>query len=488
MRILHLISRFIGGGPERDLLAMIAAWRTAVFSTEHEVLVLDPPVSAPLLLRARRLGVPVRSRPDDAALDAAIARADVVSIDYWNHPRLLDAMRRPWPAARVLVRTAIRGTTRPHVATADLGAFADHLLASSPRTLATPAAAAVRARGGTAEWSPALADMTRLATYAPRAHQGFRVGHVGLVGPAKMHPRFAELCAAVRRPEVGFDVYGPGHLEALRRRFDEVGLAGRALVHGPTEDLAAAFSRLDAIGHPLALNGSTTSEKSVQEAMWVGLPVVLLAGTGADDLIEHEITGLVAEDEEDYPRQLERLVDDASLRRRLGENAKAHARAHFDPDRNARRFHAIFESMLERPPRERPPMPGAGEPAARRFVRSMRHLAGPFAISLDGASVHGVPAVAAAEAEIAASPSVVADAEGGVIHHRNTFPDDPHLRMWSGLIAQHRGDRALAAAELAFAVERGVQAVFRPAQAPAGGSGASRRRSLPRVLPPELPP
>ncbi|MGA1708798.1 MAG: glycosyltransferase, partial [Phycisphaerales bacterium] len=157
-----------------------------------------------------------------------------------------------------------------------------------------------------------------------------------------------------------------------------------------------------------------------------------------------------------YPRQLERLVDDADLRRRLGENARAYAREHFDPNRNARRFRAIFESMLERPKRERPPLPGLGEPAARRFVRSMGHLAGPFAISLEGARLHGHDAVIAAEREIAASSGVVAQAEGGVIHHRNTFPDDPHLRLWSGLIAEHRGTPELAARELDFAARHGV--------------------------------
>jgi glycosyltransferase involved in cell wall biosynthesis len=461
VRLLHVIPRFIGGGPERDLLALIAAWRTAGVASEHEILVLDPPISAPLLLRARRFGVPVHRRSDDAMLDDAIDRADLVSIDYWNHPALLDTMRRPWPAARVLVRTAIRGTTRPHVATAELGTFADRLLASSPRTLATPAVEAVRAHGGDAEWSPALADMSRLDGYRPRPHEGVRVGHVGLIGDAKLHPRFAELCAAVRRRDVGFDVYGPGRLDELRSRFEELGLAERAIVHGPTEDLASAFAGLDAIGHPLAPGGSTTSEKSVQEAMWAGLPVVVLAETGADDLIEHEVTGLVAAHEDDYPRQLERLVDDADLRRRLGENARAYAREHFDPDRNARRFRAIFESMLERPKRERPPLPGLGEPAAQRFVRSMGHLAGPFAISLEGARLHGHDAVIAAEREIAASSGVVAEAEGGVIHHRNTFPEDPHLRLWSGLIAESRDRHELASTEFAAAAAGGVMRLGR---------------------------
>ncbi|MGA0286564.1 MAG: glycosyltransferase family 4 protein [Phycisphaerales bacterium] len=461
MRTLHLIPRFVGGGPERHLLALFSAWRKADFEGEHEIAVMEPPLSAPLLVKARRLGVRVVGRADDEVLDEAIERADLVSIEYWNHPRLLGAMRRPWPAARVLATTAIRGTTRPQVTNEDLGGFADHLIASSPRTLETPAAESVRRRGGLVDWSPALADMSRLDGYQPRPHQGIRIGHVGLIDPAKLHPRFAELCAAVARPEVHFDVFGPGRLDDLRNRFDAQGLADRAIVHGPVEDLAAAFAELDAIGHPLAPEGYATSEKSVQEAMWAGLPVVVLAGTGPADLIRHEIDGLVATDEQDYPRQVERLVDDPSLLRRLGDAAKTRARALFDPDRNARRLRSLFESMLGHPKRAREPLPGRGESAARRFVRSMGELAGPFAISLDGLARHHADAVADAERQIAASSAVVAQGEGGVVHHRNDAPDDPHLRLWSGLIAEAAGRQKLASAEFAAAAAGGVRPVSR---------------------------
>ncbi len=458
MRLLHLIPRFIGGGPERDLLAMIAAWRTAGVSTEHEILVLDPPVSAPLLLRARRFGVPAATADPTTRRSMSRSLAPTSSRSTTGTTRGCSMRcddrgpRHGCSCARRFVGRLARRSPPPNSARSPT--------ICSPRARVRSPRRPRRRFANAATWPNCrrhLADMSRLAAHRPRADLGIRIGYVGLVGPAKLHPRFAELCAAVRRPEVGFDVYGPGQLDALRQRFEELGLADRAIVHGPTEDLAAAFSGLDAIGHPLAPGGYAASEAAVQEAMWVGLPVVVLAETGADDLIEHEVSGLVAADEHEYPRQLERLVDDAPLRRRLGENARAFAREHFDPDRNARRFHAIFESMLGRPKRGRPPMPGAGEPAARRFVQSMGHLAGPFAISLDGASVHGGPAVAAAESEIAASPGVVADAEGGVIHHRNTFPEDPHLRMWSGLIARSRGEGELAERELAFAAEHGVR-------------------------------
>lgn len=28
--------------------------------------------------------------------------------------------------------------------------------------------------------------------------------------------------------------------------------------------------------------------------------------------------------------------------------------------------------------------------------------------------------------------------DGGIIHYRNTYPDDAHLRLWSGLVTRHR--------------------------------------------------
>jgi glycosyltransferase involved in cell wall biosynthesis len=459
VRLLHLIPRFIGGGPERALLMLIEAWRAAGYEAEHEIRVIEPPLSAALVLKARRLGARVsvdRAASGAGDLMASIEQADLVMVQYWNHPRLLDAMREPWPASRVLLRMAIRGTTVPHVATAELGDFADHLVASSPRTLETPTAQRISTRGGQVAWAPALSDMSRLEGFTRQPHEGLRIGHVGLVDPAKMHPRFAELCAAVRRPEVAFDVFGPGRLDELRERFAAVGLANRAHVHGPTEDLAGALSGLDIVGHPLALDGYATSEKTVQEAMWVGLPVVVLAGTGPADLIAHDETGLVAADEDDYPRQLERLVDDAELRHRLGAAASGFAREHFDPAHNAHRLWKTCENTLGHAKRTREPLPGAGASPARRFVHSLGHLAGPFAVSLEGAEQHGVDAVGAAERAIAASSPVVAQGEGGVVHHRNTWPDDPHLRLWSGLIAAAAGRSRIAADEFAAGSRHGV--------------------------------
>jgi hypothetical protein len=68
----------------------------------------------------------------------------------------------------------------------------------------------------------------------------------------------------------------------------------------------------------------------------------------------------------------------------------------------------------------------------------------------------------------------VARSEGGVIHHRNAQPDDPHLRLWSGLIAAGAGEREIAASEYRASEALGL-GDDRPARYGATLSGDVRR-------------
>jgi L-malate glycosyltransferase len=457
VKLLHLIPRFIGGGPERHLLALTAAWKQQKLTTEHRVAVLDGPISKPLFLKAHQLGIRLLTKPSPAVLHDAVASADVVQASIWNHPLLLDSLREVWPPARVLLKCAIVGTRAPQILFEDLGRFGDAFHITSPFSCETPAVKLAQQNRLRVDYFPALADMSRLDGFSPRAHQGIRVGYLGLVEPTKMHQRFAELCAAVRSPEVHFEVFGGGtSIPNLTRRFAELGMDRRVRFHGHVEDLREAFAEIDVFGYPLAPDSYATSEKTVQEAMWAGIPPVVFAGSGPSGLVEHERTGLVCESESDYSCAIDRLAEDAGFRRRLGTAAQVYAREHFDPATNALRIRELFEATAALPRRSREPLPGLGAPAAFRFVNSLGELAGPFAISLDGSPRHGVDEIKAAEDLIAASSAVVARGEGGVFHYRNIFPDDPHLRLWAGLVARYNGDHPTAAAEFAAAAQSGL--------------------------------
>lgn len=92
----------------------------------------------------------------------------------------------------------------------------------------------------------------------------------------------------------------------------------RVTFHGHIENIADAFAVADIFAYPLTPGSYVTSEKALQEAMWVGVPPVLLEGTAASGWIDHGVTGFIARDIADFARILALLSADPALRRRIG--------------------------------------------------------------------------------------------------------------------------------------------------------------------------
>jgi hypothetical protein len=46
--------------------------------------------------------------------------------------------------------------------------------------------------------------------------------------------------------------------------------------------------------------------------------------------------------------------------------------------------------------------------------------------------------------------------EGGIVHYRNTYPQDPHLHLWCGLISLHAQNHPAAQREFDDAIRCGL--------------------------------
>lgn len=460
MKILHLIPRLIGGGPERSIMAVAAKSAELGFVQHRTFAVIDAPVSPRMLIAARKLDIRVVIRPDLETIRQLIAETDVLQINYWNHPLLIALLRQvDLPPARVIVCSHILGTTAPQVLTAELGRFADHLILTSELTRQSEGARAATAAGKPVQVIYSISDMNRLDGFARQPHDGCVVGYLGAVNDAKMHPRFAEMAASVQHPAVRFLIYGGGGGEdALRQRLAALGLGDRAAVVGHVDDIRSALQQMDVFGYPLTEHTYATSEKALQEAMWVGIPPVVFAHGGVRLLVEHERTGLVASTEAEYVAAIERLAGDTALRDRLGKNAQSFARQSFDPLVWTRKSIDLLEQAAAGPRITRERLDNRAATAADRFIAALGACAGPFAVSHAGSASGEVDtAVEAADRAIAASNALLARGEGGVIHHRKEAPEDPHLRLWSGLIAEASGEFALATSEYEAADRLGLK-------------------------------
>jgi hypothetical protein len=266
-----------------------------------------------------------------------------------------------------------------------------------------------------------------------------------------MHRDFVRMAAAARIDDAQFILCGDGSAtDTIRREAAELGVAGRFELRGQLRHIRTALEDFDVFGYPLSRSSAISADLTIKEAMYAGVPPVVLRDTFVDAMVIDGETGIVAPDEADYPRALERLKADPEERRRLGAAAHTYAVDAWTPEHVVPHWLAAFDRALERPPAKGPlldpPDPSLPE-GVGRFLRGLGEASGDFELSLHGSASEAEEA----ENRLAACHPVIAYEDGGLLDHRRRYADDPTLAFWTSLFLSGLGRKALAAGERARA-------------------------------------
>lgn len=448
-RILHIIDRLSGAGPTRSLISLAKYQARLGLPHQHDVVTLERDNYPLALLMAKRAGLNVRRHPSSTELDKSIAAADIVQVHFWNNPTNYRFLRRSWPEMRCLVRLHIFGHNAPQAITQHLLDAADFIVAAAPGTLRLDNMREMRAQGRVAA-VPGVGDFERLSGMQRRRGPSFQVGYIGTANFSKMHPRFVPMHAAIKIDDLRVVVCGSDPTDQLQRQALQLGAKDRFQFNGYVENIKSVLESLDVFGYPLCPETYATSEVSLQEAMFAEVPPVVFPYGGIPDLVRHDVTGLVVNSEPEYVQAVQHLHRHPEKRRRLGRAGREFVLQTFAPESVATAFDDVYRRVVQLPKRKRNRL-AAGQQltGAEQFVASLGDSAPQFAESWKLGSSD-------AEREIGEASAHLAGGEGGLFHYRNTFPDDPYLHFWSGLVLlqQHRFE--LAAAEFDLATRAGL--------------------------------
>ncbi len=190
--------------------------------------------------------------------------------------------------------------------------------------------------------------------------EGFRVRHriaadqptlvfVGRVAFEKNIEFLLEVVRALkqtRHPDIVLIVAGEGPAEGrLRRLAGELGVLDNLRFVGYLArgtDLASCYQAGDAF---VFASRTETQGLVLLEAMSLGVPVVSTAVMGTRDILTAGKGALVAEEEvADFAAQVRRLLDDAVLRNRLGQEGREYAR-HWAADGPAQTLLAFYAQI-----------------------------------------------------------------------------------------------------------------------------------------------
>jgi len=193
-----------------------------------------------------------------------------------------------------------------------------------------------------------ISSMDRYALPRPAEFRPgcFNLATVGRLEPVKaVHVAIDALCTQGMPEDVHLHVVGTGPCEAeLRARAKANGVAGRVHFLGFRRDAYSFIAHCDILVMPSLHEGLPYT---LLEAMAFGTPVIASHVGGLAEVIQNQVTGLLVApgDAAVLAGAIRRLIDEPSLRARLGEQAQRLQRAKYSLEAMADSYLEIYREL-----------------------------------------------------------------------------------------------------------------------------------------------
>lgn len=408
MKIVH-ITPHLGGGVGKALSCLIGR-AVEVGLVDHAVLCLEEPQKRQAVDAIVAAGCRVMIQPSIAEVQTAIADADVVQLEFWNHPeipRLLCALESA--PMRLLVWCHVSGLYNPRIPP-DLFATNAAIVFTSPCSLEH---SAVRHSG---KDFPVVSSgcVDGLPVFQERAMMSrLRVGYVGTLGFTKLHPDFVSFLADLPDEALPVHLYGDvANREVLEAQCAALGRSGLLRFHGYVTDIAAVLADLDVLVYLLNPHHYGTAENALIEAMAMGVVPVVLDNPAERAIVVHGQTGYVVRDKDEFQAALHLLLTDPQGRRTMARRAADRVRGCFTAVRMQEGLSVEYCALMRQ------------KKTVFRFAEIFGHTPGDWFSSFqpDGIFIRGQ------------QDSIEYSSKGSVHHFLSKFPYDLDLQRWATML------------------------------------------------------
>jgi len=421
MRLLH-ITAHLGGGVGKVLSRLAEESSRRSDGIRHVVACLEAPEKSAFADHLSEHGAELLICPGNQELAQQISRADIVQLEWWHHPVMAGWMcSGQLPPMRLVVWSHVSGLYLPELRP-DFVAIPHRFLFTSPCSLLHPSLSALddRARSR-ADFVFSSGGFDGLPAPPERKYEGaLRVGYLGTLNFAKLHPRLLDFVDAVGLPDfrmvlVGDPTTGAELMDQATRR----GLDGRVELRGYREDVVPELAGFDVLAYILNPLHYGTTENALLEAMAMGVVPVVLDNPAERHLVENGENGLVVSNPKEFADALAWLHAHPEECRRLSAAASRKVRGMFSIGITSERLARHYWDLMTESKRLYDFRPIFGDTPADWFRSCQGQEAWRFRDD-GGVDLQGEP------------PHVLFErTKGSVFHYHRTFRADPRLASWA---------------------------------------------------------
>jgi glycosyltransferase involved in cell wall biosynthesis len=441
INILH-ITPHLGGGVGTVVLNWLTKELEVKQTVRHTIACLDKNKNPMQHYRDMGMAIYDDMYKHQVLLMEWVQQADIVLLHWWNHPFLFDIMvNADWPACRLIIWNHVSALNPPYIHSDKLIEFADRFIFTSP--VSYEAEEIIGLPDHLAEklgvvWSACGTEI--FEGFQKQPHHGFNIGMTGTVDYAKLHPNFVKMCADINIPEARFIICSGDSQERVKEDAIQLNVADKFEFMGRVPSILPYLAVYDVFGYPLQPKHLGTCEQAIGEAMLAGVVPVVLNNPAEKYIVEHNVTGIIANSQDEYARAIEYLYHHPQFRDQLAQNAVAAAREKYSLTRKMATWAKIFDEIMHQKKGVRAWDNRKFKSGGEVFIESLGQYGEIFNSYISAEEQGDEAALKRSEEKIIAlfqsNRQWYSKNKGGVRQYLGVFPDDPYLKGWEQLLQE----------------------------------------------------
>ena len=440
--ILH-ITPHLPGGLARILLSTLKYFNRKESLFNHEIIITDKKhlTSEAKKMFSKYLRYLHIGKKDDF-IKKKMIEADIVQIEYWNHPQVYKFLSNfKFPSIRLILCSHTNGFSRPSVITKNAVDFSDIFLSATKATRKHHLFNQKNNfhRSKKLKFVTYPVDFERFGKIEPKAHKGFNVTYIGTLDYSKLHKDFLEMSDAIRIPNAKILVCGGGFDKEKIKLQAKKYSNKRFIFKGFVENIKKILEITDVLGYPLSKKHYGSGEQAIIEAMYSKIPVVAFSNHAEKEIIKNKKTGILVNNKNDYVKAIKELYSNPIKRRIIGKNANKHILENLSPTVCFKDLEKVYKDLIKYKKKYRkyknPKLKNTNikNYGARLFIESLDENGKEFFNSFKNfgkkIDVNSNEKIKNSEIELKVPT------KGSLFQYLYFYPNDPYLNFWAGLMS-----------------------------------------------------
>lgn len=286
------------------------------------------------------------------AFFSAVEKADIVQVEFWNHPLLYSVLREisDWPPCRLVLFSHISGLFPPAYLPSTVVESSDHIVVSSAASLA---ADALIGKMNNLTVIPGFGGAGKALNVERRDHDYFQVLYIGTADKMKIHPDLISWCVdlAKRDRDIRFVFCTLDRSDTLMEQIPDAYLPVFQF-HEKVQDIRTVLRDGDLFGYALQPRHFGTGEQAILEAMGAGLPAVVMDNPAERHIVTHGVDGFIAKNGTEYKEAILFFKNNPDILQKFSDNARESAKTNLSPGITVEKFRAFYRDVSESEKRE----------------------------------------------------------------------------------------------------------------------------------------